>query len=348
MASADRVVINNGLAPPFPDNILDHDAFANDVVYIRNVGCGDLLAYAYCPNPGDPTASEMVEGGKVSSYYVFDTSTITMLGGQVSGQMQAMDSAEIIVRNGSIGNYLAALGTSTVSLYSGNVGRFLHAGDHSVLSWYGGSVGGRLEADDDSILNVFGHDFRVDGKPVPPGPIEGKWYGGLTGTLASGEPFGNFFIHGASPVSGYQGTIVLHVVFPPMIDIKPRSDRNRIHLSRRGSIRVAILGSSSFDVEDVDVTTLGFGPNGIEPKHDLTVPKVFFHHLRDVDRDGYTDLMMHYRIQDVGFSIGDTEACLSGRLVDGTGFEGCDSVWMFGKWGARWLDRWVSRLTNTN
>ncbi|MBW1845167.1 MAG: hypothetical protein JRJ05_12555 [Deltaproteobacteria bacterium] len=134
---------------------------------------------------------------------------------------------------------------------------------------------------------------------------------------------------------------------PVVIDVKPRSDRNRINALSRGSIRVAILGSSSFDVEDVDVTTLEFGPNGIEPKHELTAPEAFLHHMRDVDRDGYPDLMMHYRIQDVGFSIEDTEVCLSGRLVDGTGFEGCDSVWMFGKWGERWLERWAPRLNRT-
>ena len=60
----DRVVINNGLAPPNPENVLDHGAFRNDGVYIRNVGCGDPVAYARCQSPGDPTDAEMLAGGK--------------------------------------------------------------------------------------------------------------------------------------------------------------------------------------------------------------------------------------------------------------------------------------------
>jgi hypothetical protein len=44
VASADRVIINNGLAPPFPDNVLDGDTYLNDGVYIRNVSCGDVAA----------------------------------------------------------------------------------------------------------------------------------------------------------------------------------------------------------------------------------------------------------------------------------------------------------------
>jgi len=157
-------------------------------------------------------------------------------------------------------------------------------------------------------------------------------------------------IYGATSTVAFEARTVVTPIdskVPAVIDIKPGSDRNRINTFSRGSIRVAILGSSSFDVEDVDVMTLGFGPNGIESKHDLTAPKAFFHHLRDVDHDGYTDLMLHYRIRDAGFSIEDTEACLSGRFVDGTGFEGCDSVWMFGKWGQQWLDRWAPRPIRT-
>ena len=66
LASADRVVINNGLAPPIPDNVLDDATYADDGVYIRNVGCGNSQAWAHCADPGDPTASEMLEGGQAA------------------------------------------------------------------------------------------------------------------------------------------------------------------------------------------------------------------------------------------------------------------------------------------
>ena len=43
------------------------------------------------------------------------------------------------------------------------------------------------------------------------------------------------------------------------IDIRPGSDDNPINVTSRGLIPVAILGSATLDVFDLDVTTLSFG-----------------------------------------------------------------------------------------
>jgi hypothetical protein len=104
------------------------------------------------------------------------------------------------------------------------------------------------------------------------------------------------------------------------IDIKPGSDPNSINPSLEGDLPVALLGSDSFDVADVDVTTLAFGPSDASFDHSHGP------HLEDLNDDGLTDLMAHFRIEETGIAFGDMMACLSGETLQGMSFEGCDAV----------------------
>jgi len=108
------------------------------------------------------------------------------------------------------------------------------------------------------------------------------------------------------------------------IDIKPGSDPNSINTRSMGVVPVAILGSDTFDVTDVDVTTLMFG--GASPAHDLSDSDTYDEHIQDVNDDGFDDLVSHYKQKETGIACGDTAAQITGALNDGTLLIGEDSV----------------------
>jgi len=104
------------------------------------------------------------------------------------------------------------------------------------------------------------------------------------------------------------------------IDIKPGSENNPIDPMRRGVIPMAILASASFDVANVDAIPLAFGPSGATPA------RTRGGRLEDANHDGFMDLVSHYRTRGTGIAFGDTEACVSGGLLDGTPLDGRDAI----------------------
>ncbi|HKE44300.1 MAG TPA: hypothetical protein VKB41_07145 [Steroidobacteraceae bacterium] len=103
------------------------------------------------------------------------------------------------------------------------------------------------------------------------------------------------------------------------IEIRPHGPLNRINPRSKGKVPVAILTTDSFDATSVDPAKVLFGATGTE-----AAPTHFA--LRDVDRDGNTDIVLQFKIQETGIQCADTSAVLSGETFDGRAIKGSDSI----------------------
>jgi hypothetical protein len=169
----------------------------------------------------------------------------------------------------------------------------------------------------DSGLNVtldptIVYDFDGPGTVAFNETIEVETWGGVplyaTVTFYKGEQGGNETVIGTQKIS----------VTEDDLDIKPGSYPNSINTKSKGVIPVALLGTDTFDVTTVDVTTLRFGPSDALPAHNLTDAEVYAEHLEDVNYDGYIDLVSHYRTKQTGIAVGQILAELDydGSTVD--------------------------------
>jgi YVTN family beta-propeller protein len=107
------------------------------------------------------------------------------------------------------------------------------------------------------------------------------------------------------------------------IDIEPGSRKNAVRLDARARVSVAVLGSDTVDVRNLDLGSLAFGPAGATPHG--RGHKLGWLGRRDVNRDGHPDQVVAFDADETGLAPGDTTACLSGEIA-GAGFRACDEV----------------------
>ncbi len=111
------------------------------------------------------------------------------------------------------------------------------------------------------------------------------------------------------------------------IDIKPGSDPNCFNIDGHGNIPVAILGSACFDVSDIDDTTLSFAGLTVRVRG----KRGPMCSIEDSNGDSFPDLVCHFEDDSNTWSGGTSTATVTGELLDGTHFEGTDSICIVGK-----------------
>jgi hypothetical protein len=101
------------------------------------------------------------------------------------------------------------------------------------------------------------------------------------------------------------------------IEIEPKWPFAAVLVGTQHPVRVALLGSEAVDVRDLVWEGLAFGPGRAAPLHR---PQ-----RRDVDRDGFDDLVAFFDLEASKIALGDLRACVSGSLA-GQYFLACDAI----------------------
>ena len=176
-----------------------------------------------------------------------------------------------------------------------------------------------IEAEDLYSFDSDGVDrFRIMG-------IEAS--AGLDPNNATAFPTALTFVSDGS----FTGTMTPIVVNQVDIDIKPGSYPNCLNMNGHGLITVAVLGSDSLDVSQVDISTLKFAGLDVRVKNNSN-PQCS---IEDVSGDftdpagapdGYDDLVCHFIDDPSAWSLDNGTATLSGALLDGTQIEGTDTL----------------------
>jgi hypothetical protein len=132
--------------------------------------------------------------------------------------------------------------------------------------------------------------------------------GGVGGiTIDSIDSTSDYDYQGLTVTSGNPGTQTVDVTTDNHGTLNPKSD---------GRLKLTVPSTATFDATTIQPQTVSFGPNGTASlDYKLTQ-----------NGNGKKDLTLSFKISDSGIVAGDTQACLSGLLADGSSFQGCAAI----------------------
>lgn len=144
--------------------------------------------------------------------------------------------------------------------------------------------------------------------------------GDQTITLAENMPLNQIPSEGYGVAVIEAGNIIPFI--PVAIDIKPDSYPNSINLSSNGVVPVAIFGSDTFDVYQINLESITLTNALIKSKKNGQLMMNY----EDVNEDGFMDVVVHIVTELLQLTSFDIKAELSGYLLDGKEIKGSDSI----------------------
>jgi hypothetical protein len=176
-------------------------------------------------------------------------------------------------------------------------------------------------------------DWNCDGDTAD-GSVSGDINNdGVTGTLNGHDDWSNidFTFHTAgdfddgehsfsTPVTEVDLPTHLAIPLELRIDLKPDTLTNVVNPRSRGNLPVAILSTDDFDAPaEVDTSTLTFGRTG----HEDSLRKCV---VDQVDDDGLSDLLCHFRTVPADLAMDSTRVTLRGETFAGEAIVGVDQL----------------------
>jgi hypothetical protein len=297
------------------------DNFRADVTGIAVAGANTLSAFPSgltnnAPPQSAPAAFPMLEGATLVVVFEnasYDVNTVVIRDGAQTFSNQAVSTA--------FGSFTAAPGSASDQAAQTS---YVVADGQAVFRSDRASFNGSFVAGPGTAVKTVDAFNGADGI----GPISAT--DGLWDTL--NVDVSSFFAPGVSTAAVPDVDASLSVdcltwvaqvlsvksALSERLDIKPGSFPNSIKLTNNGVIPVALLGSATFDVTDVDWSTVAFAGDTTEAHGKV--------HYSDVNGDGFLDAVLHFETQETNLAPGDTEACLTGQLTNGVALVACDSV----------------------
>jgi hypothetical protein len=179
------------------------------------------------------------------------------------------------------------------------------------------AINGPIGTPGEDVVLVADDEISLPGPEVIPSPI----------FYCPGLRFENF---GTVSIEDFEIEAALEVEVGVQI-LHGRHGRKRVHPLHTWQVKLAVLGSESLDVRDIVPSSLRVGANGLAPsrhKRRLSV-------RRDINHDGYPDLVARFSPRRSGLTPSDTEVCLIGETAAGPAIRGCVEIPSYEKKGPR-------------